>query len=240
LYVQRGLLTRPDEVKRVKSKKVSIQDQKFKARITKDIVEQPTKKRKLNNGVTDEHIYDIWEEKENSIVEKIKEIPDQDPEKSLVKIVRPPKREKPSGIDAVEILKPGSSYNPSYEDHQILLKEAVDEQMKKRKEFDRVMNKFKRENPREIIKELDEFSSDDDEEEDSNDNLKEHINIPIIPRLSTAQRNREKRRKIHEAIVNKNLIERERKSENVPEVIKDTKDKHNIHNEKILERHKKI
>jgi len=50
---------------------------------------------------------------------------------TLEKKVRPIERIIPSKVEAVEVIKPGGSYNPSSEDHNILLHEAVEEQKKK-------------------------------------------------------------------------------------------------------------
>jgi len=121
---------------------------------------------------------------------------------------------KPSVVKNVEIIKPGGSYNPSKEDHQMLLKEAYDEQMKRREEYDRVMKKLNRENPREIIKPMEEFDINgdgSDNEEDSVSEDKEHVNVSFVPRLTQAERNKIKRRKIHEAILKQNQTNKELK-----------------------------
>jgi len=105
--------------------------------------------------------------------------------------VAPIKREEPSALDHVEIVKPGASYNPSFEDHQKLLQEAVDEQIKNREEFDKVMNPMKRKRRRKKNKEIEDSGDveDSSEMQDSeSDEEKEHVNIQIIPRLTQADR----------------------------------------------------
>jgi len=53
------------------------------------------------------------------------------------------------------------------------------------------------------MKEFDILGEDSDEEEKSETESKDHINISNVPRLTQAERNKQKRRKIHEATVKK-------------------------------------
>jgi len=151
--------------------------------------------------------FDIW-----NVKEEVKTFDgfEEDLVENKNKRVKPFIWEKNNDIETVEIVHPGASYNPSVEDHQVLLRKAVNEQLKKKKEFDTVMDILRVKEDKRKIKELDEelSHSDDNMSEDNNDPIKEHVNIPIIPRKSTAVRNREKRKKTHESIVKKNKIEK--------------------------------
>lgn len=57
-------------------------------------------------------------------------------------------RQKKSIVPAVEVPHPGTSYNPSYKDHQALLKEIVDQEVKVIKEEEHInrvtQNMYKR------------------------------------------------------------------------------------------------
>jgi len=60
----------------------------------------------------------------------------------------------------------------------------------------------------------------------------EHVNIPIIPRLTQAEINKKKRKKVHEAIVKKNTVEKSRKQENIMDIISEVDKEQNELNEK--------
>jgi len=62
----------------------------------------------------------------------------------------------------------------------------------------------------------------------------EHVNIPIIPRLTQAEINKKKRKKVHEAIVKKNTVEKSRKQENIMDIISEVDKEQNELNEKKL------
>jgi len=143
-------------------------------------------------------------------------------------------RDKPSEMKAAEVMKPGASYNPSEVEHKMLLKEAVDEQMKNRKEFDKVMKDLKKNRkegtsfkedtpliPVEVGEEQEDVNNDDD------DTVMEHVNIPIIPRTTQAEINKRKRKRVHEAIVKKNLEDKLRKQENIMEIISEVEKEQN-------------
>jgi len=182
-----------------KKRKVNVLEKRYLERITKnnDSEEKTVKKRKLNDGSSmdfkSDDYFDIWDVKEE--VKKFDGF-EEDLVENKNKRVKPFKWEKNNEIEAVEVVHPGASYNPSEEDHQLLLKKAVDEQVKKRKIFDTVMDTLKVKEDKRNIKELDEeLSHSEDNNMEEDDPIKEHVNIPIIPRKSTAERNREKKEK---------------------------------------------
>jgi len=182
-------------------------------------VQNNFKKRKLNDGTAKElgndEIYDIWETSDVDTRDKImKEYPAIEKEylENKKRKVNVPEsmRDKPSVLNSVDVMKPGASYNPSEVEHKMLLKEAVDEQMKNRKEFDKVMKDLKKNRkegtsfkedtpliPVEVGEEQEDVNNDDD------DTVMEHVNIPIIPRTTQAEINKRKRKRVHEAIVKK-------------------------------------
>jgi len=200
----------------------------------------------LNDGSTmdfkSDGFFDIW-----NVKEEVKKMDfkidgyEEDLVENKNKRVNPYKWEKNNVINAVEVVHPGASYNPSEEDHQVLLKKAVDEQLKKKKIYDTVMDKLKVNEDKRNIKELDEelsLSEDKNMDEDDTDPIKEHVNIPVIPRKSTAERNREKRKKIHESNVMKSKLEKMRKNENVRNIFKEVEEDNKGHNEIIANRKK--
>jgi nucleolar protein 53 len=251
LFVQRGLLPADERKMPPRKRKMNGQDKKYVEKLTKNTDnENPQKKRKIEDGSLDFksiEYFDIWEKEKDPLDAIIAENPSL--EKGYLmemekKKINPPKRVKNNNVEAVEIVEPGASYNPSKEDHEVLLKKAVDEQMKRRKEFYSVMKKVKVENQKETkeIKELHEFSSSDEEVDDNTDDntTNEHVNIPIIPRLTIAERNRQKRRKAHEAIVKKNKLDKKRDNDDIRSIIVDAK-KDKLFNEQIIkERKRKI
>jgi len=225
-----------------KKRKVNVLEKRYLERITKnnDSEEKTVKKRKLNDGSSmdfkSDDYFDIWDVKEE--VKKFDGF-EEDLVENKNKRVKPFKWEKNNEIEAVEVVHPGASYNPSEEDHQLLLKKAVDEQVKKRKIFDTVMDTLKVKEDKRNIKELDEeLSHSEDNNMEEDDPIKEHVNIPIIPRKSTAERNREKRKKIHESNVKKNKLEKMRKNENVRNMFKKVEEDNKGHNEIITNRKK--
>jgi len=81
---------------------------------------------------------------------------------------------------------------------------------KRRKEHDEVMSSLRRRYPHEKITPLQEdpaIHSEQPNDEESSETDQEHVNNPFIDRLTQAERNKIKRRKIHEAIVKKIMKE---------------------------------
>jgi len=91
---------------------------------------------------------------------------------------------------------------------------------KRRKEYDEVMASLRRKHPHEKITPLQEdpaIHSKQPDEDSSESGDKEHMNNPFIDRLTQAERNKIKRRKIHEAIVKKNKKRKELSKQNLGE-----------------------
>jgi len=169
------------------------------------------KKRKLNDGTAKEsgdNVFDIWETNDVDTRDKImKEYPAIEKEylENKKRKVNVPEsmRDKPSVLNSVDVMKPGASYNPSEVEHKMLLKEAVDEHVKNKKAYDKVMRSLKKNRkegtsfkedtpliPVELgdVEHVEEQVSDDDTQ-------MEHVNIPIIPRLTQAEINKKKKKK---------------------------------------------
>jgi len=135
---------------------------------------------------------------------------------------KPPKRITPSLIPAIEVPKSGASYNPAFEAHQSLLKEAVDEQLKKRKELKDTLAKLKAEQRTDwktaneadpIVAEIGETLQGEDFSENEEDPIPEHVYNPHIPRKLQAERNKEarKRKSKDELRIKQEVKERKRR-----------------------------
>jgi len=182
LFLERNLPTKEERL--AKKRKLPVLEQRYIARVTK--------KRKLEETVEDDQIFDIWEEKKEEGNQK----------KEYLKYLerhskKAAKLKTPKNVDSVVRPKGGSSYNPSEEDHARLLQLAVDEQIRKKKEYDLVMEKVTPGKGRSKMGEIligvyGDNASDDSYEE------KEHENIAFIPRKSQKQKNKEKRMKQEE------------------------------------------
>jgi len=146
--------------------------------------------------------YDLWAPVGDplaKIVEKYPEI-DKDYLIPLKQSINPPNKRIPTLVAAVEPPKQGASYNPSFEAHQELLKEAVEEQLKKRKELKDIMAKLKAEQKRDWDPdaEVDPLFTENGANEnssDEDDGIPEHVFNPHIPRKLQAERNKEARKK---------------------------------------------
>jgi len=107
------------------------------------------KTQKQHSESANSEYFDIWEppkDPRDKIIEKFPEIEKEYLEPA--KTIKHPKKIKPSLAPAVEFPKEGTSYNPAFESHQALLKEAVEEQLKKRKEIKDTLDKLKAEQKR--------------------------------------------------------------------------------------------
>jgi len=81
---------------------------------------------------------------------------------------------------------------------------------------------------------LRETSSDEEDiDEESSDEIKEHVNNPNIPRLTQADRNKIKRRKIHEATVRKNKEKRMLKGQKLDDALKDFQEREKMLSERL-------
>jgi len=101
----------------------------------------------------------------------------------------------------VELPKEGTSYNPAFESHQALLKEAVDEQLKKRKELKDTLAKLKAEQKLTWNPEADPpYSSsqnveEEEEVESKEDETSEREFQPHIDRKKQSEKNKNIRKK---------------------------------------------
>jgi len=179
------------------------------------------KKRKLaEKKETEEKYFDLWTPAKDPLDIIIEEFPEVDKEYlvPLTKTYKPLKRISPSLIKAVELPNPGTSYNPDFGEHQILLKDAVDEQLKKRKEMKRVMAKLKAEqrtdwDPANEVDPL-VLGTEDLGQEDASENEDdpgERVFNPHIPRILQAQRNKEARKRAREGAKRRKLEKKEGK-----------------------------
>ncbi|XP_066840736.1 ribosome biogenesis protein NOP53 [Anser cygnoides] len=101
----------------------------------------PPREKPLEKGRLDpsRDFYDIWAD--DNPLERALAGQDswflQETKKQRVK--RPPRLlKKPSQVPAVEVIAPGGSYNPTFEDHQALLLRAHEVEVRKKKEEDKV------------------------------------------------------------------------------------------------------
>ncbi|XP_073247648.1 ribosome biogenesis protein NOP53-like [Porites lutea] len=174
------------KIKPVGNKKRKIVSKIRKAGDIEESSDSDVEKEKSNMGYAKEansqdskdKVFDLWETKDAqtgdehflTTTRKIK--------------VKKPKtiNRKTSKLKAVEICHPGASYNPSYDDHQLLLKTAHDVELKKVKEIEKLKRKVKFLSPEEAAnlptwteemsqglfneeeKEEDELNSDDEQE----------------------------------------------------------------------------
>ncbi|GFS16379.1 glioma tumor suppressor candidate region gene 2 protein-like [Elysia marginata] len=121
--------------------------------------------------------------------------------------VKPPKkyRKKPSALPATLVPHPGASANPSYDDHQALLLEAHNVEIKKEKEKKRLYNaldaKFpnKADAPNESTY-LTEMSaglvSDSEEEKEEDDEESQNTSLSVNPPVRREDRKTKKQRRV--------------------------------------------
>eukprot|EP00005_Dracoamoeba_jomungandri_P000922 CAMPEP_0174253250 /NCGR_PEP_ID=MMETSP0439-20130205/2616_1 /TAXON_ID=0 /ORGANISM="Stereomyxa ramosa, Strain Chinc5" /LENGTH=450 /DNA_ID=CAMNT_0015334175 /DNA_START=19 /DNA_END=1371 /DNA_ORIENTATION=+ len=141
------------------------------------------------------------------------------------------KRLKPSPLDAVQI-EAGTSYNPSYEDHQDLLGEAVAEELKREEERKKVNKALRRERRRKAKKrkrerleqeakqaaeEQNSSSSSESSSDDEASASKEYISNSFSKKLTTSERNRIKRRKL-EVRKERSKLRKERREKRFNEI----------------------
>jgi len=187
------------------------------SKYTKEQVKQINKRKaegKINNKANKKKkrgsiiARDLWEESDNV-------------EPQEINFFNQPKPKAPSTlkynklaekIEAVKVGHPGTSYNPTFTDHQDALRIAVDIEQKKEDE------KAKIEKQLSYPPELDEMSDheiidDDDEEEEEEDveenNVEDQKFIKTTERKTRAQRNKEKKKKEKEEKRLKKLKEKE-------------------------------
>ncbi|XP_078042487.1 ribosome biogenesis protein NOP53 [Augochlora pura] len=163
-------------------------------------------KRKLIKPKTGEFTSDVWEEKTDNRIDTKWLDPDTVRHTMIqfgVKKKRLPTslHKKPSVLPAIEIPHPGTSYNPSYEDHQKLLQEVAEKELeliKEEKHLERVTTKmFKKvplaEKEKNFINEMSEGLDLENEitmEDDCGDTA-----ISVNPPVINAKKTRVQRRK---------------------------------------------
>jgi len=167
--------------KYTKEKVTQINKRKAEGKIKKDV-----KKKKTGSIIAK----DLWKE--------------EDAEPKEINFFNQPKPKAPSTlkynklaekIEAVKIGHPGTSYNPTFTDHQDALRIAVDIEQKKEDEKARIEKELS------YPPELDEMSDhevmdDNDEEEDDEENtIEDQKIIKTNERKTKAQRNKEKKNK---------------------------------------------
>jgi len=151
--------------------------------------------------------FDLWAPAEDPLDRVVEKYPEIDKEYliPLKQSIKPPNKRIPSLAPAVELPKEGTSYNPAFGAHQALLKEAVEEQLKKRKELNETMARLKAEQKRDWKPDAETdplFTEKGNEEEknnadssDEDDGIPEHVFNLHIPRKLTAERNKADRKK---------------------------------------------
>ncbi|KAJ3207396.1 Glioma tumor suppressor candidate region protein 2, partial [Dinochytrium kinnereticum] len=161
------------------------------------------KKRAANNKkkVEEERDMDIWGEKSAgkdgfiSVEENLNE---------YLEPVRPRQVKKPKlpneipDIPAVKIADPGASYNPAFEDHQELLGKALEVELKKESEKEKLTKQLSYPPELDDLDDEPYFDSDDEEEEDaeasSNENATEKPSAASGKRKTKADRKKEEKR----------------------------------------------
>ncbi|XP_076652703.1 ribosome biogenesis protein NOP53 [Halictus rubicundus] len=124
---------------------------------------------------------------------------------------------KPSVLPAIEVPHPGTSYNPSYEDHQNLLREVAEKElelMKEEKHLERVTTKmFKKVSPAEKEKNfMNEMSEGLNlENENTVEDIDEDTDVKSVnPPVKNAKKTRVQRRKQKEQRALAHRIEKEK------------------------------
>jgi len=124
----------------------------------------------------------------------------------LKKRVKRPPQPVVTALPAVQIPKEGASYNPNPESHKELIQEAIEEQLKKRAELEKVLKqleKVKTKRKRSKRKKIDESEG----EEESELETEERENVAHVYRKTRAQRNKQKRgRQIEKALALKRAL----------------------------------
>ncbi|ORX60770.1 P60-like protein, partial [Piromyces finnis] len=205
------------------SKYTKEQVEKINKRKAEEKIKKANKKKKTSSIITK----DLWEEADNT-------------EQQEYNFFNQPKPKAPSTlkynkiaekVEAVQVGHPGTSYNPTFDDHQDALRIANDIEQKKEDE------KAKIEKELSYPPELDEMSDhevidDDDDEEEEEDTVEDQKAIKITERKTRAQRNKEKKLKEKEEKRLEKLREKEmgkqiEEIENIQKII-DEKEKNTI------------
>lgn len=153
--------------------------------------------------------YDLWgdqeheykkEEDDNDYLEPAKEHKVKAPETLA---------QKPTASlhqPAVQVPHPGASYNPTFEEHQALLKQAGDIEIQKAEAEQKLKEQLSYRKELDALKdELDQANDDDDdeeeEEENTNDEPENNKSNEMGKRKTKAQRNKEKRLRLEQKML---------------------------------------
>jgi len=171
------------------SKYTKEQVEKINKRKAEGKLKKVNKKKKTGSIITK----DLWEESDNT-----------EQQEQEYNFFNQPKPKAPSTlkynkiaekVEAVKVGHPGTSYNPTFDDHQDALRIAVDIEQKKEDE------KAKIEKQLSYPPELDEISDheviyyDNEEEEEEDDTIEDQKIIKTTEKKTKAQRNKEKKLK---------------------------------------------
>ncbi|CAD5123345.1 DgyrCDS11699 [Dimorphilus gyrociliatus] len=181
-----------------------------KVKTAKTTVKSVPVKRKVNRQRNSKDIWNDAEDGNNDM---------NSPDEHFLKVtrtkrVKTPKtyHKKPSEIEAITAPHPGASYNPTFEDHQELLKRATEIEKKKLKEQQKIYNSLNAKFPKtpiseeEYLKEMsggiiDNEDAEDDSGDESDDVQVTHrATISREDKKTEKQRKKEKARKLQEKV----------------------------------------
>lgn len=152
------------------------------------------------------------------------------PMKPVVKKKRMPPvrlRAKNSTLAAVEVPHSGASYNPEYNEHQAVLRQAHEEAVRERQEENRFKERMRREPGNTVDNaDLDDSDSDEDEEDGEESEDKVKVNVAHVERKKKSERNKEKRKRQreHEERMKKSAKEAAKKLAKIDEVAKEVEE----------------
>jgi len=209
--------------------------------------------------VEEEQLYDIWDTQTPTA-------PSVHEPLSAKSFVKSKRSAKPSTLPALSVPHAGISYNPDHSAHNELIQQAVDEQLAKRKELNKVRKKLKHEKlPKDFTDIVVDGETDEQEDnesegegeegkeerkqqktgaeivEDDEDNSTQapHVNQPHIPRTTKVERRAlEKRLKKHRKLNRKNRKER-KKQVNVDKDLTEVDQEENAREKELKERQRK-
>ncbi|XP_053908791.1 ribosome biogenesis protein NOP53 [Cuculus canorus] len=181
-------------------------ERRLQARLRRGAI--PKEKKPLEKGRSDPErsFYDIWAA-ENPLERALEGQDEWFLQQTKKRRVKRPARlgMKPSDAPAVEVIAPGGSYNPTFEDHQALLLRAHEVELRKKKEEDKVEKQLRIPSGTELPTEesllLEQCQglipeSDDDEDEEPEPTPTEpdaiRITAPRREKKTEQQRRREK------------------------------------------------
>ncbi|XP_002741750.1 ribosome biogenesis protein NOP53-like [Saccoglossus kowalevskii] len=171
--------------------------------------------------------YDLWGGKDPLVAVEVNKKTQVEANEHYLKVTKKTRKKIPadyhrkrSSLPAVDVIQPGGSYNPSYDDHQKLLRAALDQELElieKSKKDERKSRGFTKVLPQEVHNDwlvemsaglFDEGDEEEEvEEEDHNDEAKDtEVLPPNAPvradqKKTPKQRRKEKERKLQEKLL---------------------------------------